>query len=101
MERNEQSRGSSFTVEQGVSSFSAKIATEAGVHPRSGVPRLLSTLCPSHLSRHQCCQSSETMRHCTVVLAFVWILLPSLPAQTIRVATWELEKVEATALDAS
>ena len=41
------------------------------------------------------------MRHCTVVVAFVWILLPSLPAQTIRVATWELEKVEATSLDAS
>ncbi len=41
------------------------------------------------------------MRHCTVVMALLWTLLQSLPAQTVRVATWDLEGVEATSPDAS
>src|SRR5438093_10934821 len=40
------------------------------------------------------------MRQCTVVLAFSWIFLQSIAAQTVRVATCELEGVEATPPDA-
>src|ERR1051325_3980900 len=41
------------------------------------------------------------MRHCTVAVAFLWILLQSLAAQSVRVATCELEGVETTSPEAS
>src|SRR5881397_1521494 len=42
----------------------------------------------------------KNMRHCIAVLAFCWLFLQCLAAQTVRVASWELEGLEATGSDA-